>query len=257
MRTDRETLRELRARAIGCGLGRWLTVSVGVGLLGCALPPLPPDAINVSVPADNVGPGDANQGDNFIDWGDLDEKYVPVTCVESTVDRSARPPRVGDLVISEVFANPTGADLFGDWIEIYVAATEAVDLNDVLILHTAAGEPERRIELNAWSCRSVVPDQYFVIGASEDPLQNGGVPVDWAPSLVQLYNIASRIELRIGNWLIDGIDLPTPLVGVSIGLDPTSMTAAANDDPAALCPGSSTGIFDEVGTPGVNNDPCP
>ncbi len=233
-------------------------------LSACALEPLVPGAIDASFSVGDPGSGDsyAPRGDYFyVEPGDTGGPYLPVTCRDDSLavpeDRPAVPPAAGELVITEVFANPSGADLFADWFEILVTATDPVDLNDLLVTNDTAGEEPRELRLESTVCRTVQPGSYFVIGASEDPAQNRNAPVDWAPGLLQLFNDEGTLELTIGTTAVDTASLPTPDTGVSVGIDPSDLRAVANDSADDFCDAISTDVFDETGTPGRVNDDCP
>lgn len=246
------------------GLKAALSLGLTLWVSGCALEPLPSGAVDASRFANGAGdalPGDADPGDTSWDGGDAvepgDETYNPVTCDDGTAERPAQFPAAGDLVINEVFANPTGADLFADWFEIWVAALQPVDLNDLTIRQTAPGEATRELTFSDPACLTAAPGAYLVIGASTDPAQTRNAPVDLSPGLLQLFNQASTLELWMGPLLVDWVQLNEPVTGASWELDPALQTADQNDKPESFCVATRDDVFDELGSPGLANAPCP
>src|SRR5438105_1056337 len=64
----------------------------------------------------------------------------------------------GDLVLSEVFPAPTGADGGHEWIEIYNAADRPVELEGLTIVHGDRSHVMRQVV--------IAPGQFFTLGDS-------------------------------------------------------------------------------------------
>ena len=82
------------------------------------------------------------------------------------------------------------ADVAGEWIEITNISNEDISLNG-LILRDIDGE-EHVISDNDLV---VVPDGFVVLGANDDPSQNGGVTVDYKYSGFTLSNLWDEVIL--------------------------------------------------------------
>jgi hypothetical protein len=63
--------------------------------------------------------------------------------------------------------------------------------------------------------------------------------------------------LKVGSTVIDMAAYPGQAQGISAGLGPAQLTAAANDLAANFCPATTTGAFAGTGTPRALNDLCP
>ena len=125
------------------------------------------------------------------------------TCVVNGVVRPLITPQAGELVITEVMANPSAAaDTTGEWLEVLARAS--VDLNDVSIQTTSSST-----RINAMDCLHVEPGDYVLLARSADPFVNGDLPppkyvygtISFADSTNQ------RIALARGDAGIDEIAL--------------------------------------------------
>jgi cysteine-rich repeat protein len=153
----------------------------------------------------------------------------------------------GDLVLTELLPDPTAVpDAVGEWFELANLAGVSVDLAGLEV--TSGGE---RFVIP--SALVVGPGGRVVLGASEDPSLNGGVPVDLAWTGLTLDD-ADDLALSGPTGLLDAVSwdggpaFPAP-AGETISLDPRHTTATDNDDGAVWCP--------SPGTPGLDNDLCP
>jgi len=169
-------------------------------------------------------------------------------------------PGEGDLIVSEVFGDPTDTGNTQEWIEVFVAGSAPIDLNGLEFSHTRSST--RGAQVNDLHCVPGNPGEYLVVGATRDTLLNGGVTVDAVASGMLDHNSglffddAGAVELRRGLTVIDTAEVPKFAEGSSMSLDPLELNDAGNDLAINFCSSQSTGIFDEVGTPGQANDPC-
>ena len=181
------------------------------------------------------------------------------TCVENSVARPIRPPASGDLIITEIMANPKIASATtGEWFE--VLATKAVDLNDMTI-----ATPTSDTDVKSTACLSVNPGEYVLFARSADPFINGNLPPPKLTYSLTLTDSMSRIFLRRGDAGIDEAaynTAGTPGNGVSWQLDSAQLNDIANNDPLNFClstmrwdGGSDAG--NDVGSPGAPNEVCP
>lgn len=183
-----------------------------------------------------------------------------VSCNDTEGARDINHPILGNLVISEVLINPDGVDNNKEWIEIYIAGTEPVDLNRVVISSTRPdGSDMDSAEVSGVSCVEALPGEYLVIGASDDLELNGNLQVDAvAPGLAFFNDAGAPISISRRGELLDEVILPEPIAGRSFSLDAGMLTHDGNDLPGAFCesPLSANSVFDGVGTPGYANALC-
>ncbi|MBI2374185.1 MAG: right-handed parallel beta-helix repeat-containing protein [Deltaproteobacteria bacterium] len=163
----------------------------------------------------------------------------------------------GDLVVTEIMANPTGSETQREWLEIYNASLRPIDLAG---LELADEGTDSRILASA-SPIVVPPGEYFVLGRSADVSLNGGVTVDLVYTGFFLANTADEILILAGPTLVDRVGYDTAGTfpaqeGHSMSLEPGSIDFASNDDGASWCPATTQLGGGDFGTPGAANDPC-
>jgi hypothetical protein len=170
--------------------------------------------------------------------------------------RSLSRPRPGDLVITEIMADPKAvADTQGEWVEVY--ALRDVDLNGV----TLANEGSGRTLLGDSRCLELKAGTHGVLARSADTTLNGGLPPVLGTFAFGLSNGQEPHALRLSleEALLDEVawtSAATP--GVSRQLDPARRDATRNDASESFCPTPKDfrfGLGDQ-GTPGAENRPC-
>jgi hypothetical protein len=154
-------------------------------------------------------------------------------------------PVAGELVITELLADPTGTDGSREWVEIYVAAGHAVDLNGLTLRNVNQTPTSHSYSVQSSSCLVVQPHTWGVIAGSGAA---DGVSARATIGTFALFNSASSLSLAIGSTIIDTVQYPASTVGSSLRLDPAVLDASGNDLPANWCTGE--------GSPGVTNEPC-
>jgi hypothetical protein len=228
---------------------------------------LPGDPAGDPGPGDPAG-GDALAGDAGGDSTATDQEPgdpqpgdpAPVIpeCDDGSGLRPAVVPLPGEVVITEVFPDPTGLDANKEWVEVYVAAGHAVDLNGLTLTNTKLGSAPRSQLLTAASCLAANAGAYVVLAASLDSGLNGDLAADFsAPGLNMFNDTEMTVDLSFGPILIDLATLPSGREGYSVSLDPLEADASANDLAASFCAATTTGLFSGTGTPGAANDLCP
>jgi hypothetical protein len=181
------------------------------------------------------------------------------TCLEAGVARPIRPPSSGDLIITEIMANPKLASATtGEWFE--VLATKTVDLNDLTI-----ATPTSDTDVKSMTCIPVNPGEYVLFARSADPFINGNLPTPKLTYSLTLTDSMSRLFLRRGDAGIDEAAYNTAGAagnGVSWQLDSNQLNEVANNDPLNFClsksqwdGGSDAG--NDFGSPGAPNEMCP
>lgn len=161
----------------------------------------------------------------------------------------------GDLVITEIMADPTGDEGQREWFEVYNPTASPIELNG---LRFVSGT-ERYEVLDS---RSVVvgAGDYVVFGRTSTAADNGGVAVDVVYAGLTFSNAADQLRIEADATVVDAVayDVSTyPLVeGRSLNLAAGSLTASANDLPGAWCEARTALAGGDFGTPGAVNDAC-
>ncbi len=207
---------------------------------------------------DGASPYDAT---NFGTPGATNDACGLAGCQDGNSTRDPVDPKPGELVLSELFANAVGADTDKEWLELYVAADHAVDLNGIELEVATVGSTTspKTYRVLSQACVQAAPGDYVVLGAVKDPLLNGGVPVDLElPGLTFANSSEIDVAVRLRGSLIDSARFPVSEEGSSQRLDDGKRSATANDDIEVYCTAApeQTGYFEGVGTPGEPNDLC-
>jgi len=158
-------------------------------------------------------------------------------------------PDVGDLVISEVMANPidTGNDASREWFEVYNASSKTLDLGGLEVSVPSNNKPPFVVPAGV----IMPPGAYFIFADSADPTVNGGLPrVDVAfGASVQLVNASLTLTISLGSTLLDSVSFATIPNGSSlflVALDPVS-----NDTLSNWCVSSTSYGAGGAGSPGA------
>jgi hypothetical protein len=198
--------------------------------------------------------------------GEVGEDSISVHVVEELIETgdtgtlTPPEPEPGDLVISEMMINPTAADDdFGEWVEIYNTGSRAVDLFGYSI-------HDEDFDRYVFEVPLLIPGRgYVVLCASVDMTVNGGVPCNGvfrreSAGALALGNGTDEVILsRPDGVIIDRIDYNDAWFasGVALGLDPSFLEMAPNNDPGRWCNQSTVVLSSgEPGTPGAENDTC-
>jgi hypothetical protein len=75
----------------------------------------------------------------------------------------------GQLLISEIMANPAGDDSVQEWFEVFNPLPVAVDLNGLVVTSNNGS-------FTVGPGAAVSSDGYFLFARSSDPASNGGLP---------------------------------------------------------------------------------
>ena len=179
------------------------------------------------------------------------------TCVEDGVAREVNSPELGDLIFTEVLANPTGADAGRDWVELLHVGNAPVDLNGVRI-EASNGNSVKGWDLESETCLVAQPTERKVIGG-QGLSAEGIVPfVEIGTATDTLFYASDlTLEVKVDDWSIDRVGPLSVSEGTSTQLSSGITNADDNDSSLAWC--ISSGIFPESpqGTPGEANGTCP
>jgi cysteine-rich repeat protein len=215
----------------------------------------PPDANCAGTIATTSGVGECVLGEcayleDTEDCADSGEACVAGACVVG--------PGPGDLVITEIMANPTGDDVGLEWFELYNSSDRVQPLSGLSLSDDGVDA------LTVGVAAPLAPGAYAVLGASDDAADV--VDVIWTDSgSYALSNTEDEIEIHFATVLVDrvawGPGMSPPWErpnGASMSLDPSAVSAAANDSSAVWCAGSGDyGVPPNLGSPGFANGPCP
>jgi hypothetical protein len=172
--------------------------------------------------------------------------------------RPLRLPLPGELVLSEIMADVPGVeDHAREWLEVYNASAEAIDLLGLEVLYGAYCQ--LAAPLAGIGCLTIAPGSYAVLAGSADPAVNGGVTALAVFDGAGLLNDDGCVALRVAATEvdIDGAIYGTSVDGRAFSLDPGQLDATANDDLASWCVAATPyGDVGGFGTPGAPNPAC-
>ena len=164
----------------------------------------------------------------------------------------------GDLVISEIMADPPGADSGREWFEIYNAAATELDMRGVVLLYSRPDGTDAKLHEVARSW--VLPsDGYGVAGSLLDeedvlavvPFVDYGYGEDFG----DLRNAGGRLVVACGDEVIDEALYLEPNQGFSRAFTGDRRPdATGNDDLNLWCDSTTELDAESLGTPGESND---
>ena len=163
----------------------------------------------------------------------------------------------GDLVISELMANPSVvSDANGEWFEIRALGT--FDLNGLELGKLFADGPLETVDVV--DCIALSPGDTALLAKNADMLTNGGLPAVDFEFAMSLNNTNSALHVAAAGVLLDEITWTAVADGSSTSLDPDFYDPASNDtainaDPA-WCYSATPYSADNEGTPKADNEEC-
>jgi hypothetical protein len=182
---------------------------------------------------------------------------APGMCDDGTRVRPIVRPVIGQLVISEILANPANVagatDATREWFEV-ASTGDAFDLNELVVGRIGAGGAP----VQSARCITVPPHGFAVFARSADPALNGMLPQVQATFRFGLVDTNGDIQIASGATVLDAVRWTSVTSGVASQLDPRHQTPADNDSAASFC-AATAGYGDQtnLGTPGAANRPCP
>lgn len=166
----------------------------------------------------------------------------------------------GDLVITEIMADPPGADSGREWFEIYNASELDLDLRGVLLVRSRPDGTDAKLHpvQRSWV---LSPGEHAVAGSILDDEEiRALVPyVDYGYSddLGDMTNAQGRLVVACGDTVIDEALYVESTSGASRGFTgDRTPDAAGNDDLTLWCDATSELDAESRGTPGEQNDIC-
>lgn len=176
-------------------------------------------------------------------------------CVEDDGSfRDIVPPQPGQLVITELMANPEAApeEADSEWVELRALAP--VDLNG-LLLGRAEADPDAD-PIEASRCLHLAEGEHALIAREADPAVNGGLPPVDATFAFSLTNSDGALWVGTTDVTLDLVTWPSVAAGASRSLDPAAADPQANDDDLVWCIGVEPYGDGDLGTPGADNPAC-
>ena len=167
----------------------------------------------------------------------------------------------GDLIITEIMNNPKGStnnpidDSQGEWFEIYNKTNRSLNLKGLQV------GGESGVEFTIDTDLNIPPNGYVVLGLNNNMGANGGIPIDFQYTNLNLSNSSDTIFLAYGNTKFDevayGGSLGFPdVAGKSMNLNPSHYDADQNDVGANWCVSTAGLSSGDFGTPGGVNTEC-
>jgi hypothetical protein len=199
--------------------------------------------------------GAGDLGTPAADNGQCTALPPPGECLDNGAPRPIVKPTAGQLVITEVMANPK-VEPAQEWFEITNTGAAAFDLNELGL--DRAGDTRDPDVIHAADCKSVAPGGFALFARSADPATNGMLPPPDATFGFSLVNSAGDVQVLDGTTVLDAVTYATTTDGVALQLDPDHFTTADNDVAANFCAATAPyGDMTNQGTPGAANAPCP
>jgi Lamin Tail Domain len=163
----------------------------------------------------------------------------------------------GDLVITEVLANPVGEDTGNEYFEIYNASPDAIDAAGLTLVYSTPEAEEE--ETHVVGELTIDADSYVVLGSAEPDALLEHMDYGFGDDLGSLRNGGAWLELRCGEEEIDFLDYASVegTDGVAWQLDgEMPPNHVANDDAGNFCLATMEFATDLLGSPGAANEPC-
>lgn len=166
----------------------------------------------------------------------------------------------GDLVITEIMADPPGADSGREWFEIHNGSGSDVELRGSILLYSRQDGSSSKVHEIARSW-VLPPGGYAVAGALlDEPDVLAVVPyVDYGygDALGDMGNADGRLVVSCEDTIIDEVIYVEPSQGASRGYSgDRTPDAMGNDDLALWCDAITAVDAESLGTPGEPNDIC-
>jgi hypothetical protein len=166
----------------------------------------------------------------------------------------------GQLVITEILADPEGADDDGiEWFEVYNAGSETVSLVGVgLEVSKVDGTEAEGHRIPTTATVELEPGAYMTFGRVADDLKPEHIDYGFGADL-QMGNKDGKLRIVCGTTVVDETDYEDLDEGHTHSLDGAidPPDPEANDDPAAWCSATAAYSETEFGSPGAANEVCP
>jgi hypothetical protein len=207
-------------------------------------------------------PSGSTRSSTFLSW----KAVAPALALGGLAPACEEPPEAGggcsadlapgDLVITEIMANPAGTDRGREWLELHNASPRSIALDGVVLSHSREdGSSERRHTLRGVS---VEPGEYLVVGDAPRTDLPPHVDYGLGNALGPLRNTGGRLAVSCRGTVLGEVVFGAMADGVAWGFDggqPVHYLAAS--EYGNWCAARSEYSPGERGTPGGPNDVCP
>jgi hypothetical protein len=177
---------------------------------------------------------------------------------ELAVDFACDEVEVGDLVVTEIHANPDGSDGEGEYIELFNASRVSLMLDGLSLVSSRSdgtGMATHRL-----FGASIPAGGYLVLGNAPQESIPAHVDYSYADALGSLRNSNARLSIRCGERLIDEVAYVRASDGRAIELDGRFVPDHELNDEASRWCTTPAGVDEfspgNFGTPGEANSPC-
>mgnify|MGYP003631937144 CR=1 FL=1 len=161
----------------------------------------------------------------------------------------------GDLVITEIMANPEGDDDGNEFFEIYNATSAAIDLTG-LVLEKASVDGSSA-KSHTMTGTIIEAGEYLALGGVLPEFRADYIGYGYADDLGGMTNSGGQLGLRCGDVEVDHLFYGEAVSGRSSGLDGNiTPDHLANDSTENFCPATTEYATGSFGSPGVKNEPC-
>ncbi|MBW2701584.1 MAG: proprotein convertase P-domain-containing protein [Deltaproteobacteria bacterium] len=160
---------------------------------------------------------------------------------------------VGDLLISEIMANPAAVtDDQGEWFELTNLSVDSLNLRDLVFTDAAA---------NTFTVQDdilVLAGDPVVLAINADIGTNGGIVAayDYPGSLALNNTGGDTLTMTRDGDLVDEVIFPDPISGASYSLDPDHYDVFSNDEFGYWCTSTTAIGSGDFGTPNDLNELC-
>jgi len=164
----------------------------------------------------------------------------------------------GDLVITEVHANPDGSDGDGEYVELFNTSGGLLALDGLTLVSSRSDGTGTKA--HRFFGPSVGAGDYWVAGNAPRDSMPAHIDYSYGDTLGSLRNSDARVSIRCGERLIDQVSYESTADGRALELDGRfAPDHELNDEESHWCT-TPEGV-DEVspgnfGTPGTVNSPC-
>ena len=156
-------------------------------------------------------------GENLGTPGNVNEPCGPDTCMDAAqISRLRHTPKVGDVQINAVYADPIGTNVNQQWLELNLRSDVSVDLAGLRLLQRLAGKKVRQWHVPTDHCQNVDASNRITMGlVQKHAAFVGSAPVfTTAVGSQQLSTRASHLILLVGDVLLDEVELPNAQPGL-------------------------------------------
>lgn len=164
----------------------------------------------------------------------------------------------GDIVFTEVHANPNGSDGSSEYVELYNATETSIDLLGATLV--SSRDDGSRGSQHRFGNAIVDAGHYYVVGNAPTSALPSHVDYSYGSSLGALRNSDAELSLWCGSSLIDQVQYAETRDGRALELDgDLDPDATRNDDDTLWCEASldePPAFGENYGSPGARNAPC-